>query len=152
MGNSAAGSGSDNDNRDPEIVSVLIRISKKTRTVLGLRLAEIGLATGEDDLLLTLPVGQSWTIDRLSSELSVRGPTIRRAVERLAARGLIEQLTNSLVRLTGQGVSIQPRIVAVHQRIAGDIARTIDVDRLMALTAELNDLDACLSRSLTKMI
>jgi Mn-dependent DtxR family transcriptional regulator len=146
-----AGTGSDNDNRDTEIVTVLIRISKKTRTILGLRLAEIGLATGEDDLLLALDSEHAVTVEQLSEKLSVRLPTIRKSVERLAARGLVNCVTFSTLRLTAEGAGMQPRVMAVHRKIAHDIARAIDIDRLRAITAELNDLDAGLGLSLTKV-
>ena len=142
---------SDNDNRDPEIVSVLIRISKKTRTILGLRLAEIGLATGEDDILLGLEPDRAVTVAALSSRLGVRGPTIRKAADRLADRGLVEVQAGSIIKLTAAGLAIQPRVVAVHRRIASDIGRTIDIGKLAALTQELNELDGCLSVSLQKM-
>jgi DNA-binding MarR family transcriptional regulator len=146
-----AGTGSDNDNRDTEIVSVLIRISKKTRTILGLRLAEIGLATGEDDLLLALEAEHSVTVELLSEKLSVRLPTIRKSIERLAARGLVDCITFSRLRLTAEGAAMQPRVLAVHRRIAHDVSRVIDLDRLQKITAELNDLDAGLALSLTKV-
>lgn len=151
LAKTGTGASSDNDNRDPEIVSVLIRISKKTRTILGLRLAEIGLATGEDDLMLALQADRTATVETLSSDLGVRIPTIRRAVDRLAGRGLMDQITGSIIRLTEQGIAMQPKIIAVHKRMAADILRTIDVERLAKLTAELNELDSSLSVSLTKM-
>jgi len=37
------------NDQDTTILGILMKISKKTRTMIALRLAEIGLATGEDE-------------------------------------------------------------------------------------------------------
>jgi DNA-binding MarR family transcriptional regulator len=140
-----------NHNRGTEIVEILVRISKKTHAVLSLRLAEMGLSIGDDDILLALEQQTPVTTTSLSSLINVRSTTLLNAIDRLADQGYVEMIADNLVRLTGDGLDMQSRVRRFRVLINSEIARPFDLERLIAMTNELVSLDNSLSRSLARI-
>ena len=56
---------------EPSVVPSLLRISKATRNLVSLKLAEIGLYPGQDQLLDTLDLEKPMAVSELAAALSV---------------------------------------------------------------------------------
>jgi DNA-binding MarR family transcriptional regulator len=136
---------------EPDIVDALIAISKKTRTILGLRLAELGLMTGEDDVLLAMDGGEAMSVTQLSTTMSVRFPTMLKAVDGLVERGFLDRVVGPVVRLSEQGHAVLSEIVALRAKITADLSSSLGADRVGALAKDLVDLGDSLGEGLSRI-
>jgi DNA-binding MarR family transcriptional regulator len=98
------------------ILPRLLSITKATRTLMGYKLAEIGIHAGQDELLLALDPEAPRNVTLLADTLNIRIPTVSRMLDRLAASGLVERVKDSgdnrstVVRVTPAGIEMQDRI------------------------------------------
>jgi hypothetical protein len=139
------------DEVDPRIVTLLIDISKKMRATIGLRLAEIGLATGEDDILLAIRDGRTTSASELSRSMGIRFPTLVKAVDGLVGRNLLDRVTGPMVKLSHRGALLVPGIVETRKDVARDLVTALGADVVERLTADLEELDQGLGSSLVPM-
>jgi DNA-binding MarR family transcriptional regulator len=105
---------------DPRIVTLLISVSKLTRAMVGLRLAEIGLSAGEDNILMCVDVRKPVEASDLARSLGIRFSTLQRSVDHLIAEGYLER-RDAFVKLTEKGQALLPRITAARVSIANDL-------------------------------
>ncbi|NDV87970.1 winged helix DNA-binding protein [Aurantimonas aggregata] len=94
--------------------------------MMGMRLGEIGLHPGQDELLLTLNPDEPTRVSALSDTLRVRPSTVSRMLTRLALSGLVERVEDArdarrtVVRITPAGTEMQCRIREVWQRVENE--------------------------------
>lgn len=130
---------------DPRITSVLIELSKKIRSLVGIRLAEIGLMTGEDEVLAAMRDGRPRTVSYLSTTLFVRLPTMRKCVDALVNKDLLERLAGPVVKITEKGASFVREIDLMHARLSRDISRTAGEEHVKKLLPDLETLSSSIS-------
>ena len=126
---------------DPHAVVALIAFSKKARAMLSVRLAEIGLQLGEDDVLRVLQSGKITTIQEVSDELFVRSHTVTKIVDSLVIKGLISRHAGPLLSISDAGIGMMPRIEFALSRMARDLQRVIGAARLQRLTEDMESLN-----------
>lgn len=113
----------------------LVTISKATRTLMGYKLAEIGMYPGQDELLLTLAPDVPLSVTHLADVLKVRAPSVSRMLDRLVAAGLVERVPDAkdprraVVRITPAGTHMQCRIREVWQSLENEFQEIPDRDR-----------------------
>jgi DNA-binding MarR family transcriptional regulator len=137
---------------EPRIVRALVAISKQTRATLGIRLADIGLATGEDDILLAMRDGTPVCAAVLSRKLGVREMTMQRLIDQLVAHGHIEPAENPLFRLSKKGADALADIAALRLRMASDIEAMLGAEGVDKLTEYLETLESGLAHSLRSTV
>ena len=73
---------------------VLAQTARLHRFHLNKKLTDMGLFAGQEQVLQALDGQGALTIGELASNLRVRGPTVSKAVTRLAALGFVERESN----------------------------------------------------------
>jgi DNA-binding MarR family transcriptional regulator len=126
---------------DPRAVIALVAFSKKARAMLSIRLAEIGLQIGEEDILTALQSGRTTSIQEVSDALYVRTHTVSKIVDGLVVKGLISRLAGPLIAISDTGADMVPRIEFAKSRMSRDLQRVIGAARLERLTKDLEDLN-----------
>ncbi|MEH6718446.1 MAG: MarR family transcriptional regulator [Aurantimonas endophytica] len=117
------------------LLAKLVSISKATRTLMGYKLAEIGIHPGQDELLLTLARDTPQSVTHLADVLKVRAPSVSRMLDRLAESGLVERVPDAtddrrtVVRITPAGTQMQCRIREVWQALENEFQEMPDRDR-----------------------
>ncbi|WP_062018202.1 MarR family winged helix-turn-helix transcriptional regulator [Aureimonas sp. AU4] len=132
------------------LVASLLSISKSVRALMGLRLAELGLHPGQDELLLVLKDGTPQPVSQIAERLNVRASTMSKMKDRLKEQQLLSESTdaidarNTWVQLTPSGQALVARIQALHHSIhmeltgavngdAGDVGKaTMQIEEVLA--------------------
>jgi DNA-binding MarR family transcriptional regulator len=131
-----------------DVVTALISISKQTRAILGLRLAELGLLTGEDDVLFAMRGGEAFSVTQLSASMSIRYPTMLKAVDGLVDRGFLDRVLGPVVRISARGQIAVPEIGAAKSKIARCLSADLGAERLDVILRDLADIGESLSKEL----
>jgi DNA-binding MarR family transcriptional regulator len=144
------------DNSPVRVVPSLVAIAKLTRCLLTLKLADVGLFNGQDELLLSLEVGVPMSVSDVAEALDVRPSTVSKMVDRLSERGLVERSKGAdqrrvLVSVTAAGIELTARILAIHAVIETEIARFLPEKTSEDLPAALADTEAALRRIIARL-
>lgn len=133
---------SKHDVLDP-VGQALTLAARRHRTRTALRLQEIGLFPGQEQVLRLLSLDDGRTMSALADALSIRPPTASKMIARLAAQGLVERKPNA----------VDARIVSVHLTADGR-ARAATLDTIAAqIEAEvLKGLDGKDEKRLRKLL
>lgn len=114
-----------NDNRDVNVVSALIALSKSTSALLALRLSAIGLKTGQDEVLMVLSPVEPVEISTVADRLCIRVATATAVLRHLAEKGLVRYggglKAEELVFVTAAGAALQHKIRQVHAQLEQDL-------------------------------
>lgn len=137
---------------NPRIIKALVAVSKQTRAVLGIRLASIGLATGEDDVILAMSNGRPVCAEQLSRRIGISQQTLHRLMQELVARGYVEIVERPLFRLSQKGTESIAHIEDVRTRIASEIEAMIGVDGIEKLADYLETVEDGFSLSLKSTV
>lgn len=117
------------------LLNRLFSISRATRTLMGYKMAEIGIHAGQDELLLSLVPDAPLRVSHLADAMQVRAPTVSRMLNRLAVSGLVERVKDpsdhrrTVVRITPAGTEVQCRIREVRQWLENEFQAMPDRDR-----------------------
>ena len=139
-----------------KIVPSLVAIAKLTRCLLTLKLAEVELFNGQDELLLSLAAGVPRSVSDLAEALDVRPSTVSKMVDRLSEGGLVERSKGAdqrrvLVSVTAAGIELNARILAIHAVIETEIARFLPEKTSADLPFALADTEAALRRIIARL-
>lgn len=132
---------SDAGGGDTRIVKELVALSKMMKALVRLRLAEIGLQPGEDDVLIAMSGDRIASVSAIASELFVRFETMLRLVDQLVAKGHVERIAGPLIRLSANGARLLSQIERSRDQIAKDLGLrigSIETDRVTEVLSELN--------------
>lgn len=141
----------------PAVVTALLSIAKSTRAFTSLKLAEIGLHPGQDQLIDRLPPGVPVSVSVLAQQLSVRASTVSKMLDRLIERGLLRRLADqsdarrTMVQLTAEGEKAQVAVRDIWNRLERELTSSLAADDLAALAATLGEVDALLSQRLRRL-
>lgn len=133
---------------NPRIIKALVAVSKQTRAVLGIRLASIGLATGEDDLILAMSDGKPICAEQLARRIGISQQTLNRVIQDLVARGYIEPAERPLFRLSRKGTVSISHIETLRVQIASEIESMVGVDGIDMLSEYLEAIEVGFSQFL----
>ena len=145
------------DEIDHQLIPLLISISKSTRTILQLRLSEIGFYNGQDDLLISLSNIESSTVTDLARKVCVRASTMSKMVDTLLERGLVERRPDPAdarrvyVRLTPKGVVARDRILLLRYEIEAELSRALGGREALRMRAELSAVNQQLQKRLSRV-
>lgn len=133
---------------NPRIIKALVAVSKQIRSMLALRLANIGLAIGEDDLILAMSDGKPICAEQLCRKIGISQQTLHRVIQDLVARGYVEPAERPLFRLSRKGNESVGHIEALRVQIASEIDAMIGVDGIEKLCEFLETIEAGFSHFL----
>ena len=91
------------------VLTLALATSQALRALVGLKLARLGLSSGQDRLLIALADCDSMSVSGLADELNVRPSTVSKMMDRLAARGYTQRRPDTVdarrinVELTPEG-------------------------------------------------
>lgn len=113
--------------RQSDVLTLALATSQALRALVGLKLAKLGLASGQDRMLIALAEHESLSVSALAAELNVRPSTVSKMMDRLTARGLtqrrpdIDDARRINVELTPEGHRISHRLRALWNDIDTDL-------------------------------
>lgn len=136
---------------------LLLSISKRTRALVGIKLAEIGLANGQDEMLLLLEEGSPKAVMVLADGLGVRPSTVSKTLERLVQGGLALRETSrsdsrmTLVTITASGIMKREEIMAMRDRLEINLTDKIQSDNRLHLADTLRSVNVMLKQRLSRL-
>jgi DNA-binding MarR family transcriptional regulator len=136
---------------DDSLIHGILRISRSIRAVLSLKLADIGLSVGDDDVLLALSSLQVTSTVLLARSMSISGATLQRIVGRLVSKGCVEKVSGTLIRLTGKGEDMRKAVVAIHRDLEEQVVDHADPRKLDDILDHLRFVNTKIRRSLTDL-
>ncbi len=147
-------------NRKPDgsdLVQPLIAISKATRQLVAIRLGEIGVIVGQDQLIDYLDPVQPRSGQDAALALSVRPSTVSKMLDILERRGWCfrqadeADMRRTCVRLTEEGERMRLEVHRIWADVNGDLGRTLPQPDLHTLTAALWDIERLVSGRLSRL-
>ena len=149
--------GPDGVDTDPKaIVPSLLQISKSIRAILGLRLAEIGIFNGQDEMLLCLEDGDQLSISTLADRLQVRPSTVSKMADRLAENGLLSRHRDladtrvTLIGITEQGLQTRMKVMVIRERLETELRRGYAPQDTASLIESITALEKLLRRRVAR--
>ena len=143
--------------RGVQIVPCLLSISKSSRALLGIRLAEIGFYNGQDETILALQPDEPVTVSALADKLAVRPSTVSKMLDRLVVRKLVERtadrrdLRRTVIRITPEGVKAQSQIRRIRDQMEAELTSDLGDEEIGALLRELKGLERHLTKRLMRL-
>ncbi|SMC81645.1 DNA-binding transcriptional regulator, MarR family [Fulvimarina manganoxydans] len=111
-------------------VPSLVNIMKSGRALITLRLAEIGLHSGQDHLLVALdPNGAPQLVSQLAEATGVRASTTSKMLDRLELKGLVTRRSDgpdrrhTMVSLTPEGIALRAEVETLWENVEAYIMR-----------------------------
>ena len=145
------------ERREHSLVPTLLSISKTTRALMGLKLAEIDLHQGQDELLAVLSEDDAMRVSELANRLSVRASTISKMMDRLAEKGLVERRAHprdgriTMVLLTPAGREMQKRVAELWLVVDAEISAKLPQTQAQPVFEQLNIIDDVLRTRLMRL-
>jgi DNA-binding MarR family transcriptional regulator len=138
------------------ILQTLISIARSIRALLSLRLAEVGLGYGQDEVLLALEENTPINTAILAARLELRMELVSRLLEPLIAKGFVERVGDLrdprriMVQASGSGIEMQDRVRAIWNEVGNDLIGAQGGEQLDRLIGELEGLQKEMTRRLTR--
>ena len=114
---------------EPMMVNTIMALAKRTRAYVGIRLKEVGLAIGQDELLVSLDEHDGATVSALAELIFVRPSTVSKMLDRLAAKGLVRRdrpegdQRRTVVYMTPEGREMVRQVHRIYTEIDLDLQR-----------------------------
>ena len=140
-----------------DLIQPLIALSKSTRQLVSLKLAETGVMAGQDQLLDALDLREQRSICTVANTLSVRPSTVSKMLDILERRGWCQReaddvdLRRTFVRLTAEGERIRQNVRRIWQEVNGDLMRQLPPDAVPAMSAALRQVEDLLVSRLARL-
>ena len=139
------------------LVPTLLSLAKTTRALMGLRLADLGLHQGQDELLIALEMDKPVSVSTLSERLVVRSSTVSNMVDRLCAKGFVERLPSpqdarlTLVKLTRDGHAAKTDVRLLWDMIGVELARKMEPYGKDSMLGALGTIDELIGSRLGRL-
>lgn len=127
------------------------------RTLLGLKLAALGLAPGQDRFLLALLPQTRLTVTVLADDLAVRPSTISKTADRLVEKGLITRRCDDsdarriFLELTPKGTALCAQVLAIGEEIDAELTANLMPGEASAMRRSLSLLEETAQRRLRRL-
>ncbi|WP_061937324.1 MarR family winged helix-turn-helix transcriptional regulator [Aureimonas sp. AU22] len=138
------------------LTALLLSISKKTRAIMGLKLVELGLHNGQDELLLAVRGGQPLHVSLVAKQLNVRPSTVSKMLDRLIKKGLVARISDkndgrrTFVQITASGQVLCNEVLALHQSFEHILTEKLVGDPAV-LTHALSETEELLRNRLQRL-
>lgn len=138
------------------ILQTLISIARSIRALLSLRLAEVGLGYGQDEILLALEENTPVNTAILSARLELRMESVSRLLEPMIAKGLVDRVGDFrdprriMVQVSGSGIEMQDRVRTIWNEVGNDLIGAQGGEQLDRLIGELEGLQKEMTRRLMR--
>ena len=145
------------DDPHPDLVQPLITISKATRQFVAIKLMEIGVVAGQDQLLDALDPDEPRAVCVVAQNLSVRPSTVSKMLDILERRGWCAReaderdMRRTFIRLTQEGQRMRGEVRRIWAEVNGDLARGLAQNDLAALRTALWDVERLVSGRLARL-
>jgi DNA-binding MarR family transcriptional regulator len=137
-------------------MSMLIAISKSTRALRGMKLAELGLHNGQDELLMAADL-KGCTVSVIADRLAIRPSTVSKMLDRLVERGLMERRADrqdgrrTILRITDAGVLARVQVIKARQELEDDLAKSLGAALHLTVASSLVECQTHLSDRLRRL-
>lgn len=139
------------------LVPTLLSLSKTTRALMGIRLADLGLHQGQDELLIALDMSEPVSVSALSEKLFVRPSTVSKMLDRLSAKGLVARIPTprdarlTLVRLTEKGNAAKTEVRQLWDMIEIELAGKMPSAGKNSMMGALGTIDGIIGTKLMRL-
>lgn len=148
------------DDADPEttddILSSLLSISKSTRALIGIYLADLDLSVGQDQLLSALESDIAQPVGVVSDKLNVRPSTISKMVDRLIEKSLVKKSVcendarRTTLMLTEEGLRKRDEVRTLWSRLNQELGAS-GMTEIETTARCLREVDSMLMRRLSRL-
>ena len=113
------------------LVPALLSISKSTRALMQLKLAEAAFYNGQDELLLALEEEVPVFVSRLADKLSVRPSTVSKMLDLLVTKGLVDRRNDprdarrTLVQITTAGLDARSLLLKMRETLEVELVASL---------------------------
>ncbi len=148
---------SDARTKNDDLVQPLIAISKATRQLVAIRLAEVGVVAGQDQLLDALDRTDPRSVCAVAQDLSVRPSTVSKMLDILERRGWCQReadktdMRRTCVRLTEEGERMQSEVNRIWADVNADLGRSLAAPERQILAATLWNVERLVSGRLSRL-
>ena len=139
----------------PVLIPALLKTAKLVRAVMSMHLSELGLQTGQDEVLLAFEKARPMSPHQLAEKLGIRFDTAAKLLARLVHQRLAMRVENMIdarsmvVVITASGLELQHRLRTMLSRIDQDLLATMDLASAQATSSEVALLSTRLAELLT---
>jgi DNA-binding MarR family transcriptional regulator len=139
------------------IIEVLNHITKASRILLGISLAELGLVRGQDEMLMALQIGSPIAVSSLAVLIGVRPSTVSKMADRLIESGVVRRSADpldsrkTLIVLTPAGLAVRSKILAIYGQLEADFREAYGAAGAKQIAASLSMIDAVLTSRLARL-
>lgn len=144
-------------NLQESILSTTLSAAHAVRTLLGLRLAALGLAAGQDRFLLALVPRGRLTVSTLADELAVRPSTVSKTADRLVDKGLVTRLLDEsdarriILELTPAGLALCRKVAEIGEEIDAELTASLAPNEVTHIQDSLSLLERTAHRRLRRL-
>lgn len=145
------------EDANADLVQPLIAISKATRQFVAIKLMEIGVVAGQDQLLDALDPSEPRAVCFVAQSLSVRPSTVSKMLDILERRGWCRReadetdMRRTFIRLTAEGHRMRSEVRRIWAEVNGDLARALPQNDLSVLEAALWNAERLVSGRLSRL-
>ena len=140
-----------------QLVPTLLSLSKSTRALMGIRLAELSLHQGQDELLMALDVNETLSVSVLSDKLYVRPSTVSKMLDRLCAKDLVvrtstpDDARRTMVKLTDKGVDAKRKVRQMWDSLDSELSTRLATDGDRSIIGALTVIDDIIATRLARL-
>lgn len=145
------------ENGPDDLIQPLLALSKSTRQLISLKLAEIGVVAGQDQLLDAIDPDNRRGICEIARKLSVRPSTVSKMLDSLERRGWCRRemgdadLRRTFVVLTEEGARVRSEVRQVWSAMNEDLTRQIPASDVPALSDALWRIERIVAGRLSRL-
>jgi MarR family transcriptional regulator, organic hydroperoxide resistance regulator len=143
--------------KDKSALTLALATSQCLRALIGLKVAPLGLATGQDRLLLVLDEYGRLNVSSLADTLNVRPSTVSKMMDRLAARGLTQRSGDDrdarriIVELTDDGRKISRELRELCEAIETELHSDLSEEKSRCMIEGLTLLNEAVWKRLHRL-
>lgn len=122
------------------LLSSALGAAQAIRALVGLRLATLGLASGQDRMLIALRDTRGLSVSTLANKLTVRPSTVSKMADRLAEKGLLTRLDDpndhrrTYVELTPEGIAASEKVAELCNQIDAELVLSLSSEEITTMT------------------
>ncbi len=138
------------------LIGPLMLLSKSMRTYMNVRLEELGLWAGQDEVLMALEHGGQ-SVGTVARRINVRPSTVSKTLRSLLATGLVTRSAqlhdqrSSIVTLTPSGEKMTKRIRELYTDMNREFEKQIEREQMAVTAQHLEQMHSQLLKRLSRL-